>query len=331
MKNDILRVKGTLFSLAIVSAIISSSPSVAQSSGDEMVRIIVSLAPGGATDVGSRILAKAYTDRTGRQTIVENRPGGGGAVAAKAVKQTPGDGRTLVVLDNGGCCANQFINDVGFDALVDFKPVSMLWEYPLILVVAADGPYKSVQDLIAAAKVKRDGLTYGSQGVATGGHILGEMLSKVANISLVHVPFRGAAPAAIEVATGRVDMLFASYASVKSFIEDGKLRPLAATGSAGTPTLVPGFPDVRNLSETGFPSVVFGAWFVLLAPATTPAHILARLHTDFDEALRSREVMKTLDTLQMQVSKNISPQAVQDRMREEITMVAPIIKNLKPN
>jgi len=305
-----------------------TGPASAQPSTDQPLRIVVSLAPGGATDAGSRLLAKAYTEVTGRQVVVENRPGGGGTVAALAVKQSPPDGSTLVVLDNGGCCANALLNNVGYDATKDFKPVLMLWEYPLILVVPADSAIRSVQDLIDAGKSKRGGLTYGSQGVATGGHILGELLAKASGLSLVHVPFRGAAPAATEVSTGRVDMLFASYASVKSMIDAGKLRPIASTAERGTRIAVPGFGDLPTMADLGFPTVTFDAWFMLLAPGETPSEVVEKLHADLSKALRSSEVKLALDKLQMIVRKDTSPRALRDRMSQEVATVTPIINGL---
>jgi tripartite-type tricarboxylate transporter receptor subunit TctC len=303
----------------------------AQPSFDHPIRLVISLAPGGATDVGSRLLAKAYTEITGRQVVVENRPGGGGTVAAMAVKQSPPDGNTLVVLDNGGCCANALLNNVGYDGMKDFKPVLMLWEYPLILVVPADSAISSVQDLISSGKSKRNGLTYGSQGAATGGHILGELLAKASGLSLVHVPFRGAAPAATEVSTGRVDMLFASYASVKSMIDGGKLRPIASSAEPGTRVSVPGFGELPSMADLGFPTVTFGAWFMILAPNETPSSVIERLHTDFSKALRSSDVLPALDKLQMIVPKDTSPQAVRERMAQEIATVTPIINSLQRN
>lgn len=317
--------------VALALGIALTGAASAQSSADQPVRIVVSLAPGGATDVGSRLLAKAYTEITGRQVVVENRPGGGGTVAAMAVKQSPPDGNTLVVLDNGGCCANALLNNVGYDATKDFKPVLMLWEYPLILVVPADSPIRSVQDLIEVGKSKPGGLTYGSQGVATGGHILGELLAKASGLSLVHVPFRGAAPAAMEVSTGRVDMLFASYASVKSMIDGGKLRPIASSAEPGTRVAVPGFGDLPSMANVGFPSVTFGAWFLLLAPGETPAAVVDRLHADFSKALRSNHVQPALEKLQMIVRKDTTPAAVSDRMTQEIAKVTPIIESLRRN
>lgn len=324
-------IRAIIGAFILTLGIVLADPAAAQPSTDQPVRIVVSLAPGGATDVGSRLLAKAYTEITGRQVVVENRPGGGGTVAAMAVKQALPDGNTLVVLDNGGCCANALLNNVGFDAIKDFKPVLMLWEYPLILVVPADSTIRSVQDLIEAGKSKRGGLTYGSQGVATGGHILGELLAKASGLSLVHVPFRGAAPAATEVSTGRVDMLFASYASVKPMIDSGNLRPIASSAEPGMHVSVPGFGILPSMADLGFPAVTFGAWFMLLAPGETPSAVVEKLHADLSKALRSSEVQPALEKLQMIVRKDTTPAAVSDRMRQEIAKVTPIIESLKRN
>ena len=316
------------FSLALVAAFCAASPAAAQLSSRQPIRIVVSLAPGGATDVGTRLMASAYTGQTGQQVVVENRPGGGGTTAALAVKSAAPDGHTLVVIDNGACCANVFLSNVGYDATRDFKPVLMLWGYPLILVVGANSPAKSVADLVALARTTPGGLTYGSQGVATGGHILGTMLGKAADIPMIHVPFRGAVPAATEVAAGRTDLLFASYASVRAFIEDGRLRPLASTAEKAEGGLVPGHPALPTMAAAGYPDVRLDAWFMLLAPGATPDIVMQQLHTGFAKALRSEGVLEKMRGLQMQVPMTATPDDVLRRMREEIGMVAPIMKSI---
>ena len=145
------------------------------------------------------------------------------------------------------------------------------------------------------------------------------------------MPFRGAAPAATEVSAGRVDLLFASYASVKSMIDGGKLRPIASSAEPGTRVLVPGFGDLPSMAELGFPTVTFEAWFMLLAPGETPSSIVEKLHANFSRALRSSEVQPALEKLQMIVRKDTSPAALSHRMTQEIAKVAPIIESLRRN
>lgn len=314
--------------LAIVYAACPVSPTFAQLSPSQPIKIVLGLAPGGAADVGTRVLANGYADQIGRQVVVENRPGGGGAAAAMAVKSARGDGHTLLVMDNGTCCANIFLSNVGYDATRDFKPVLMLWGYPNLLVVGANSPDKSVADLVARARKSSGGLTYGSQGVGTGGHILGAMLAKAANIPLVHVPFRGAAPAATEVAAGRIDLFFASFASVRPFIEDGRVRPLATTAEKVDDIVVPGHPSLPIMADLGYREVTHDAWFMLLAPVDTPDTVVQQLHAEFAKVLRSESVLQKLRSLQMHASMTSTPADLMRRMRGEIEINAPIMKDL---
>lgn len=319
-----------LSTAVLVAGCIVGTPiqAFAQTSSRQPIRLVVSLAPGGATDVGTRLMAAAYSEQTGQQTIVESRAGGGGTTAAMTLKQAPPDGHTLLVTDNAACCANVFLNEVGYDATKDFKPVLLLWGYPLILVVAGNGPIKSVADLVALARTNPGGLTYGSQGVGAGGHILGAMLAKAANLNLVHVPFRGAMPAAIEVAAGRADFLFASYASVSPLIEDGRLRPLATTAEKAEGGAVPGYPSLPTMADAGYPGVRLDAWFALFAPAGTPDETVQGLHRGFSKALHAENVMQKLRSLQMRVPADTTPEALAKRIREELAMVGPILKEV---
>lgn len=314
--------------LAIIVGICAGAPAVAQLSQQQPIRIVVSLAPGGATDVGTRVMANAYAEQTGQHVIVENRPGGGGAIALMGVKSAAADGHTLVVIDNGACCANIFLSDVGYDTTKDFKPVLLLWSFPNLLLVGANSPAKSVADVVALARSRPGGLTFGSSGVATSGHILGAMLAKAANIPLVHVPFRGALPAVTELAAGRIDLLFASYASVGAFIEDGRVRPLASGAEKTDGGAVPGYPSLPTMAELGYPGVRLEVWFMLLAPGGTPDAVVEQLHAGFAKALRSESVRQKLASLQMHVPTTGTPADVMKRMREEIDMVGPIMKGI---
>jgi tripartite-type tricarboxylate transporter receptor subunit TctC len=219
---------------ALAFALLGSAPASAQLPQNQPVRIVLGLAPGGATDVGARVVGKEYTEQTGQQVVIENRAGGGGALGAMAVKTAAPDGLTLALMDNGACCANTVLTNVAYDTLRDFKPVLLLWSYPTILLVPEDSPVKSVADLVALGRSRPEGLTYASQGVGGGGHILGAMLGRIAKIQVVHVPYRGATPAATDLAAGRADFLFASYASVNPFISSHRIRAIA-TRRATTP------------------------------------------------------------------------------------------------
>lgn len=299
-------------------------PAVAETSV-KPIRVVVSLAAGGPTDTGARLLAKAYAEQTGRSVIVENKAGGGGAVAAMAVKQAAPDGATLLILDNGGCCANGIINKVAYDALTDFRPVIMLWGYPTLLWVNAKSKIHSLAGLVELAKKRPQGLSYGSPGVGTAGHILGAMLAQRTHLSLTHVPYRGGAPAAEELAAGRIDFMFASYGSVRAFADDGKLTAIAIADDAREGGR---FSNVPTTADAGYPYLKLGAWFMLLAPAATPEGTARGLSESFAHALRSPDVIAHLKELDMRVPEHIAPEDVTLRIRDEIKMVGPVLRGL---
>jgi tripartite-type tricarboxylate transporter receptor subunit TctC len=302
-------------------------PVSAQLSQSQPIRIVLGLAPGGATDVGARVVGKAYTDQTGQQVIIENRAGGGGAVSAMAVKASAPDGHTLVLMDNGACCANTLLTNVAYDTLRDFKPVLLLWGYPTILVVPESSPVKSVADLVALGRSRPQGLTYASQGVGAGGHIMGAMFGRAAKIGVVHVPYRGATPAATDVAAGRADFLFASYASVHPFINDHRIRPIATTGDKGE-NAVPGYGKVQTMIEAGYPDVRLNAWFALYAPIGTSDDVVQQLHQRFAKALRSPPVVQRLSGLNMEVSMDSTAAELGTKVKDEIIRLRPILSDL---
>jgi tripartite-type tricarboxylate transporter receptor subunit TctC len=176
--------------------------------------------------------------------------------------------------------------DLKFDPVKDFQPITALISFNNILVVPAASPAKSVAELVALAKTRPEGLSYGSQGVGTGGHLLGELFAKHAGIKLVHVPYRGIAPAVTDTVAGRMDLLFASYVSIGPHAETGALRMLAIASTERHSRI----PDVPTMPEAGFPDVQMQQWFGLFGPAGLPAPIVAKLNAEFVKALRSDEV-----------------------------------------
>jgi len=237
-------------------------------------------------------LVSAKVSESIKQTIViENRPGGGGNVAALALKNAPPDGYTLMMGHTGTHAINATLYpDLKFDPIKDFQPITALISFNNILLVPEASPAKTAVELVAFAKTKPDGLTYGSQGVGTGGHLLGVILAKQTGIKLVHVPYRGVAPAVTDMVAGRVDMMFSSYLTASPHIKSGKLRMLGLAGAQRHPLI----PDVPTMAEAGFAGVEMEQWFGLFAPAGTPDPIVRRLNREFVAALQSNEVNKTL-------------------------------------
>ena len=298
----------------------------AQIPPDAPIKVIVALSAGGPTDIGMRAVGKEVTDRTGRPIVVENRPGGGGTIAALVVKQARPDGLTVLAIDNATCCANLHLGDRGYDTLKDFKPVLLLWGYPLLLVVPGSSPVRSVADLAELAHKKSGGLSFASQGIGAGGHIMGEMFARALKAPMVHVPYQGAAPAARDVSVGQVDFFMGSYASISAYIQDGRIRPIASTAETGTGT-VPGHPALPTLAESGYPEMRLGAWFLLVAPAATPDATVQELHALFARALRADAVVERLAGLKMQVFMTETPADLARKIKAETDWIGPIMKS----
>ena len=187
------------------------------------ITIIVPFPPGGSSDIVMRLAAQRVAEDTGHTFVIENRPGAAGNVAAMAIKNAPPDGYLLMMGHTGTHAINPTLYpDLKFDPVKDFQPITALLAFNNILVVPAASPARSVAELVALAKSKPEGLTYGSQGIGTGGHLLGVLLAKHAGIKLLHVPYRGVAPAVTDTVAGRMDLMFSSYLSAAGHIEGGQ-------------------------------------------------------------------------------------------------------------
>jgi tripartite-type tricarboxylate transporter receptor subunit TctC len=255
------------------------------------ITLLVPFAAGGSSDVVMRLVSRKVAESLKQTIIIENRPGGGGNVAAMAIKSAPPDGYMLMMGHTGSHAINATLYpDLKFDPIKDFAPVAPLISFNNILIVPQASPATSAKELVALARSKPGGLNYGSQGVGTGGHLLGVILAKQTGITLVHVPYRGVAPAVTDMIAGRLDMMFSSYLTSKPHIDSGSLRMLAIAGTQRHPEI----PDVPTMAEAGFPGVEMEQWFGLFAPAGTPAPVVERLNAEFVKALESDDVRNTL-------------------------------------
>jgi tripartite-type tricarboxylate transporter receptor subunit TctC len=254
--------------LAVAGLVATSClPTAAQDYPTKPVRILTQFAPGGGVEVTLRVLAQKLTESGWPQVVVDNRPGGGGTLAAVATVRAQPDGYTLLLADIGSHAVAATLQDnLPYDPVRDFKPITLLWSFPSTLAVPTSSRAHSVSELLALAKSQPDGLSYASQGPGSGGHLLGAMFAKAAGIASTHVPYRGAGPAIVDLVGGRVDLMFASYATVKSQVDHGDLRILAVTSRQRLGEL----PGVPTMTEAGFPDVFLDAWFGLVGPAKLP-------------------------------------------------------------
>lgn len=255
------------------------------------IRFIVPFPPGGGTDIFSRTIANKLGEALHTQVIVDNKPGAGGNIGLDAAAKSAPDGYTLVMGQTSNLAINPSLYaKVPFDPVKDFAPVSLIASAPLVLVVAPGAPWNSVADVVAAAKAKPGQLSFASPGNGTVGHLAGEMLSRSAGVKLVHVPYKGAAPAMTDLMGRQVDLYFASLGAGVAQVRGGKLRALAVTTRERTPAL----PDVPTIAESGYKNFDASTWYGVLAPAGTPAAIIGRLNAEITRMLQLPEVRERL-------------------------------------
>jgi len=264
------RVAWTALALMIAAA----APAYAESYPSKPVKIIVSLAPGGLADMFARLFAQHVTEKTGQAVVVENRTGAAGVVGAEAAAKAPADGYTLYLGLHSTIAILPYLNPkLPYDPAKDFVPVVHIATLPNLLVVHPSVPAQSVADLIAYAKSKPGTLSYASQGNGSSGHMAGEQFKLLTGTDIVHVPYRGAAPALQDLIGGRVQMMFDTVTLQMPQIAAGKTRALAVTATQRVAALA----DVPTTVEAGLPDLQGGAWFGLFAPAGTPGDVVAWL------------------------------------------------------
>jgi tripartite-type tricarboxylate transporter receptor subunit TctC len=283
--------KASLVLAAVVAVSSIAGDAAAELLSSRPITVVIPFTPGASADTLQRIVNKKVTENTGQILVVESRGGGGGAIGASVVKQAPPDGHTLFQANAGTHAANQSLYaTLPYDPIKDFRPITLLWSFPQLLAVASDSPAKTVDELVALAKSKPGGLSFASQGTGSGGHLLGEMLKARTGANMVHIPYRGAGPAALDLATGRVDFFFVSYSSALSFLQAGKIRALAVT----SPKRLPALPEAPTMREVGYAGIELDAWFGLVAPAGTPEPVIGKLNAAFVQAVRDPEVTRQI-------------------------------------
>jgi tripartite-type tricarboxylate transporter receptor subunit TctC len=312
-------------SAALAAGLIASGRAAAElMPTSRPITVVIPFTPGASSDTFQRLVAKKVTENTGQNVLVESKPGGGGTVGAVAVKQAQPDGYTLFQANSGTHAANVTLYpNLPYNAVKDFAPITLMWSFPQLLVVPADSPAKTVAELAAYGKTKPGGLSYGSQGNGSGGHLLGAMFARHVGATMVHVPYRGAGPAALDVATGRLDFLFISYASVLPHYQSGKVRVLAVSSAKRLVAL----PTVPTMAETGFPGFELDTWFGLLAPAGTPAPVIGKLHEAFVKAVHAPEVEKQMENQGAEAVTN-TPQEFAAYMNADIKRFGDIVNSL---
>jgi tripartite-type tricarboxylate transporter receptor subunit TctC len=286
------------------------------------IKIVVPYAPGGSADVIARLAQPSLQRRLGATIIIENRTGGSGTIGAAVVAKSPPDGNTWL-LDFDNHAANPFtIPNLPYDTEKDFDPVQLIGTAPYVLSTPASRPFRSLADVISAAKDKPNTITYGTVGAGSIGHLAMVMLSKRAEIALVHVPYRGAAPALNDLVAGHVDFVIASTAVTLPQLQSGAIRPVVQTGAARVPAL----PRVPTVIESGFSGFEAYAWWGLFAPARTPPAIIRRFSAEFAAALKDEHVAKQLvDTQQVALALN-GPEELRKFLAEQMNVWGTVVR-----
>ena len=255
------------------------------------VRLIVGYAPGGTTDFTARVVGPRLSEALRQPVVIDNRPGAGSLIGTDLVAKANADGYTLLLADTAFGIVPALYAKLAFDPLKDFKPVMQIISMPNCLVVHPSLPARSVAELVALAKSRPGQLTFGSGGVGTPLHMGGEQLKVAANIDIVHVPYKGAAPAVSDLIGGQLAMVFPTMTLGVPQVRAGKLRALAVTSARRTAAL----PDVPTMTEAGFPAVNATSWFGLVAPAKTPQPVIARLHAEMVKIVKMPDVRERFE------------------------------------
>lgn len=281
---------------AVVAALVTLPAMAQQAWPSKPVKVIVPFAAGGSTDVVARMLGERLQNMWGQQVVVENRPGAGGNVGGNVVAKSSADGYTLL-LASGSITINPPLYGarMPFDPKKDLAPITVVADGPQLVVVQANSPYKTLKDLVNAAKAKPRGLSYGSAGVGSQVHLAAENLAFAANVDLLHVPYRGEAAAYPDLIGGQIQMIVGNIAAAGVLLGPDRLRAVAVTSAER----IPQFPDVPTASEAGLPGFTNIGWFGLLAPAGTPDAILNKVQADVAKVMDSTEVKARLYTIGM--------------------------------
>ena len=280
--------------LSIGAAMMLPGSAAAENYPSHPVKIVVPFPPGGSNDIIARILAQKLSERTGQQFFVENRGGAGGNIGAEAVAKASADGYTLLVTAPPPLTTNiALYKSLPFDPARDFAPVALLATVPIVLMVHPSLPVKNVQELVALAKARPGTLNFGSSGIGSTNHLAGELLKRMTGIDIVHVPYKGAAPAMNDLIAGHIPMMFDNMPAVLPQVQGGAVRAIAVAGARRASAL----PDVATVAEQGVEGFEAFSWFGLVTPAKTPAPVLETLLRSVEAILKMPDVQKRLAEL----------------------------------
>jgi len=311
--------KTTAAALIVLAA--AANVSTAQTYPNRPVRFIVPYSAGGGVDIVTRTLAQKLTELFNQSFVVENRPGGSTNIGSEAVARAAPDGYMLLMGSPANAVNGSLFAKLPYDTLRDFAPVSLVGYGPLVLVVHPSVPARSVKDLIALCKSRPGQLSYASGGNGSSQHLAGEMLKVMTRVDIVHVPYKGAAPALVDLIGGQIAFMFNNTLEVLPYVKTARLRALAVASAKRAAVL----PDVPTFAESGLPGFEATVWWGVLAPAATPKDVIARLNGEIVRALRAPEVKERFTTLGAEATGS-TPEQFGEFLKSETAKWANVIK-----
>lgn len=314
-------------SLAAVAAALPLAGGAAEDWPSEPIRLVVPTTAGGGADIMSRLIAEHMSKRLGQQVVVDNRPGAGNVVGSDIVAKAEPDGHTILMTYTDHVFNPSLHASLPFDPLEDFVGVTRVATIPLLVSVNPDLPVNNVEELIEYARANPGELNFGSAGFGTSLHLAGELFKNLADIEMVHIPYKGSSPAFIDLISGQVQVMFPTALSVRPHVESGDIRAIASTGKVRTPAA----PDLPTVAESGLPDYEASIWYAVLAPAGTPKEIVNRLNAEFHAVLDMPEVRNTLAERGSEVETS-TPEELDKFIRDELEKWTRVIKeaDLKP-
>lgn len=289
---------------------------------DRPIRIVVPFAAGGPSDVGARVLAQGMSQSWRQPVVVDNRIGASGIIGADIVARSAPDGYTLLMAQVGDAISMSLYAKLPYNFMKDFAPITLVGQTPFILVAHPSVPVKTVQDLIALAKAKPRSLTFGSAGTGVASHLAGELFKGAAGIDVVHVPYKGQAPATTDLLGGQITYMFNNPITALPHIKSGKMRALGVS----TPARFSGLPDVPTVAESGLPGFAVGFWLGPLAPAGTPRAVIDKLNREMVRMLRSPEVVERLSPMGLEILAT-SPDEFARVIKADVAKWAKVVKD----
>jgi tripartite-type tricarboxylate transporter receptor subunit TctC len=307
--------------LIAVAALAAALPVAAQNFPDRPVRIVVGLPPGGGVDFVARVLAQKISESWPQTAVVDNRAGANGIIATEIVAKSKPDGYTLLIVNTSHAINPPLYPKMPYDSIADFTPISLLAQYPFLLITHPALPAHNLKEFIALAKAKPGQISFGSPGSSSAPHLGMEIFANLTGVKMLHVAYKGAGPAITDIIAGETQVMLLNLAPIQSLLKNGRLRALVVAG----PTRPASLPNVPTAAESGLPGFSVLGWYALLAPAGMPAPLRTRIHDDFVKALHADDVEKRFAADNNEIIGN-TPDELTAFLKKEMAQYAKVIR-----